>query len=105
MNQEARAVLEAKKVPALLPAPGTEDENGVRAPARGTMGRLRARANRAFAETTGAEANGHGNGHHAEQTGAHVLADPAHKGRAAAGAAGPAQPAPARNRGDGLPGP
>jgi len=76
VNQDKRAVLEAKTVPALLPAHGNEDKNGVRAPARGTTGRLRGRANRAFAETIPVEANGHGNGHRAEQTGAHALADP-----------------------------
>jgi len=64
MNEEERAVLEAKKVPALLPAPGSEDENGVPAPqARGAMGRARAIANRAFAETVVVEPNGHANGH------------------------------------------
>ena len=58
-DEEARAILEAKKVPALLPAPGTEDENGVPASSRGTVGRLRSRVNRAFAETIVVEANGH----------------------------------------------
>jgi hypothetical protein len=51
-------------VPALLPAPGSEDDNGVPAPsARGMLGRARAVANRAFAETIPIEADGHGNGH------------------------------------------
>jgi ubiquinol-cytochrome c reductase cytochrome b subunit len=64
VNEEARAVLEAKKVPALLPAPGSEDANGVPAPAsRGALGKFRAAANRAFAETIPIEADGHGNGH------------------------------------------
>jgi ubiquinol-cytochrome c reductase cytochrome b subunit len=64
VNEEARAVLEAKKVPALMPAPGFEDENGVPAPSsRGALGKARARANRAFAETIVVETNGHGNGH------------------------------------------
>jgi ubiquinol-cytochrome c reductase cytochrome b subunit len=65
VNDEARAVLEAKTVPALLPAPGSEDENGVPAPSsRGALGKARARANRAFAETIVVETNGHhGNGH------------------------------------------
>src|SRR6185369_17187202 len=50
-NEERLAVLEAKKVPALLPAPGSEDDNGVPAPsARGMLGKARAVANRAFAE-------------------------------------------------------
>jgi ubiquinol-cytochrome c reductase cytochrome b subunit len=64
LNEEERAPIEAKKVPALMPAPGSEDENGVPAPqSRGAMGRARAIANRAFAETIVVEANGHGNGH------------------------------------------
>jgi ubiquinol-cytochrome c reductase cytochrome b subunit len=62
--EEVRAVLEAKKVPALMPAPGSEDANGVPAPtSRGMLGRARAAANRAFAETIVIEADGHGNGH------------------------------------------
>jgi ubiquinol-cytochrome c reductase cytochrome b subunit len=64
-NEERLAVLEAKKVPALLPAPGSEDDNGVPPPsARGMLGKARAVANRAFAETIPIEADGHGNGHH-----------------------------------------
>ena len=64
LNEEERAPLEAKKVPALLPAPGSADENGVPAPqARGVMGRAKAIANRAFAETIVVEPDGHGNGH------------------------------------------
>jgi ubiquinol-cytochrome c reductase cytochrome b subunit len=64
LNEEERAPLEAKKVPALMPAPGSEDENGVPAPqARGALGRSRAIANSAFAETVVVEADGHGNGH------------------------------------------
>jgi ubiquinol-cytochrome c reductase cytochrome b subunit len=63
VNEDTRAVLEAKKVPALLPAPGSEDPNGVPSPASlGIMGRARGIANRAFAETIVA-GNGHGNGH------------------------------------------
>ena len=65
VNEERRAVLEAKKVPALLPAPGSEDDNGVPPPSsRGMLGKARAVANRAFAETIPVEADGHGNGHH-----------------------------------------
>jgi quinol---cytochrome-c reductase cytochrome b subunit len=65
-----RAVLEAKKVPALLPGPGAEDTNGVPAPAsRGVLGKARAVANRAFAETIPVEADGHGNGHAPEVAG------------------------------------
>jgi hypothetical protein len=51
-------------VPALMPGAGSEDENGVPAPQMsGALGRARAIANRAFAETVMAETNGHGNGH------------------------------------------
>ena len=65
VNEERLAVLEAKKVTALLPAPGSEDDNGVPPPsARGMLGKARAVANRAFAETIPVEADGHGNGHH-----------------------------------------
>ena len=64
MNEEERAILEAKKVPALMPAPGSEDEHGVPAPkSRGAVGWARGVANRAFAETVVVEADGHGNGH------------------------------------------
>ncbi len=64
LDEEERAPLEAKKVPALMPAPGSEDENGVPAPeSRGVLGRARTIANRAFAETVVLEADGHGNGH------------------------------------------
>ena len=64
LDEEERAPLEAKKVPALMPAPGSEDENGVPAPqVHGALGRARAIANRAFAETVVIETNGHGNGH------------------------------------------
>jgi ubiquinol-cytochrome c reductase cytochrome b subunit len=64
MNAEERAILEAKKVPALMPAPGSEDEHGVPAPrSRGAIGWARGEANRAFAETVVAEPDGHGNGH------------------------------------------
>jgi ubiquinol-cytochrome c reductase cytochrome b subunit len=64
VNEEERAILEAKKVPALMPGAGSEDENGVPAPQMsGALGRARAIANRAFAETVVVETNGHGNGH------------------------------------------
>jgi len=63
VNEEARAVLEAKKVPALLPAPDSEDANGVPPPtSRGALGKARAIANRAFAETVVIEADGPGDG-------------------------------------------
>ena len=64
LTAEELAPLEAKKVPALMPARGSEDENGVPAPqSSGVMGRARTIANRAFAETVVVEADGHGNGH------------------------------------------
>jgi ubiquinol-cytochrome c reductase cytochrome b subunit len=76
--EEARAVLEAKKVPALLPGPGAEDANGVPAPAsRGMLGKARAAANRAFAETIPVEGDGHGpavEGEQHEAVGAHESA-------------------------------
>ncbi len=64
MDEEEQAILEAKKVPALMPGPGSEDDNGVPAPqVSGALGRARVIANRAFAETVVVETNGHGNGH------------------------------------------
>jgi len=64
VNEERRAVLEAKKVPALMLPPGTEDANGVPTPAsRGALGWAKGVSNRAFAETIAVEADGHGNGH------------------------------------------
>jgi ubiquinol-cytochrome c reductase cytochrome b subunit len=75
VNQDARAVLAARRAPALLPG-STDDHrswaertaranrDGVPAPkSGGPLGRARAIANRAFAETTVTEPNGHGNGH------------------------------------------
>jgi ubiquinol-cytochrome c reductase cytochrome b subunit len=64
VNEERRAVLEAKPLPALIPASGPQDTGSVPAPAsRGTLGRIRARAGRAFAETIPLEVNGQANGH------------------------------------------
>jgi ubiquinol-cytochrome c reductase cytochrome b subunit len=64
LDEEERGVIESKKVPALMPAPGSEDENGVPPPkSRGAVGWARGVANRAFAETIVVEADGHGNGH------------------------------------------
>jgi quinol---cytochrome-c reductase cytochrome b subunit len=64
VNEDRRAVLEAKKVTPLMLPPGSEDANGVPAPAsRGMLGKAKAVANRAFAETIAVEADGHGNGH------------------------------------------
>ena len=74
MDEEAQAVLEAKKVPALLPGMGPDDaswasrtaqknRDGVPAPGtRGPLGRARV-ANRAFNETIVVDGDGHGNGH------------------------------------------
>jgi ubiquinol-cytochrome c reductase cytochrome b subunit len=64
LTEEERAPLEAKKVPELMPAPGSEDETGVPVPqSRGALGRARAIANRAFAETVVLGPDGHGNGY------------------------------------------
>ncbi len=64
LSEDARAVLGSKTLPALLPAAGSEDPNGIPAPSgRGVLGKARARANRAFAETIVVETNGHGEGH------------------------------------------
>jgi ubiquinol-cytochrome c reductase cytochrome b subunit len=64
LPEATRSVLEAKKVPALLPGPGAQDWNGVPAPdSRGVLGKARSLANRAFAETIPVEADGHGDGH------------------------------------------
>jgi ubiquinol-cytochrome c reductase cytochrome b subunit len=87
VDEEKRAILEAKRVPALLPGPGAEDVNGVPATfSRGAIGRLRARANRAFAETIVAGADGQGNGYRA---GKQVAAS---EGHAAAGSARSSRP-------------
>ena len=92
VDEEKRAVLEARKAPA-LPAPGAGDGNGVPAPSsQGAIGRLRARANRAFAETIVVEAGGHGNGH--GKAGEQVAAGSADERHAAITSARPAQPAP-----------
>ena len=63
VSEEVRAVLESKVVPALMPAAGSEDENGVPSPSRGLLGKAKVRANRAFAETIVVDTNGHGDGH------------------------------------------
>jgi ubiquinol-cytochrome c reductase cytochrome b subunit len=67
LTEEERAIVDAKKVPAELPAAGEPDENGVPAPdSRGLMGWARGVANRAFTETVVAgdgHGYGHGNGH------------------------------------------
>jgi len=80
-----------------LNKPTAQDENGVPAPAsRGALGRARAIANRAFAETV-VEPNGHGNGHRAGSGGEHAVAGPAVE-RAVAGPADQGQQDP----GDGV---
>jgi ubiquinol-cytochrome c reductase cytochrome b subunit len=64
LTEEERAIVESKKVPALMPAPGSVDKDGVPAPqVHGALGRARAIANRAFAETVVLETNGHADGH------------------------------------------
>jgi quinol---cytochrome-c reductase cytochrome b subunit len=73
VNEERQAVLEAKKVPALLPGPGAEDANGIPAPSsRGLLGKARGIANRSFAEAIPVETNGHGDGHAVESGEEHV---------------------------------
>jgi ubiquinol-cytochrome c reductase cytochrome b subunit len=78
LTDEERAVVEAKKVPAALPAPGEPDPNGVPAPgSSGVMGWARTVANRAFTETVlvpDGHDNGHGhaNGHEAVEDGGHA---------------------------------
>jgi ubiquinol-cytochrome c reductase cytochrome b subunit len=73
LTDEEHAVVDAKKVPAALPASGQPDENGVPSPgSRGMMGWARGVANRAFTETVGVgnghgHANGHANGHGVEE--------------------------------------
>ncbi len=63
VNEEKRAVLEAKPAPAPLSGRRAGDTNGVPAPgSRGALGRARAIAGRAFAETIPLETNGHENG-------------------------------------------
>jgi ubiquinol-cytochrome c reductase cytochrome b subunit len=71
LTDEESPVVEAKKVPAALPAPGEPDPNGVPAPgSRGVTGWARTVANRAFTETV-VVPDGHGNGHgHANGHGA-----------------------------------
>src|SRR5580692_4603133 len=85
VNEEKQAVLEAKKVPALLPGPGSEDDNGLPPPSsRGMLGKARAVANRAFAETIPVEADGHGNGHHGN---GHAVTGEEHEAVGATGSA------------------
>jgi hypothetical protein len=104
LDEEKRAVIEAKEVAALMLPAGSQDKHGVPAPAsRGALGRARAIANRAFAQTVVFETNGHGNGHRAGATGEHVAVGPAGDRRAEDGPASPAQQAPGGNPGQGLP--
>jgi ubiquinol-cytochrome c reductase cytochrome b subunit len=88
VNEDSRAVLEAKRPPALMPAPGAEDENGVPSPAtRGPVGWARGVANRAFAETIAA-GDGHGNGHGPDGHGPEAAAE---EHAAVGSGSGPAQ--------------
>jgi ubiquinol-cytochrome c reductase cytochrome b subunit len=103
VNEEKRAVLEARNVHALS-SPGAGDGNGVPAPAsRGAIGRLRARANRAFAETIVGEADSRGNGHGPSKAGEQVMAGPAGE-RHAAIASARSQPASGEPPSDDSPG-
>jgi hypothetical protein len=65
---------------------------------RGVLGKARARANRAFAETIAIEANGHGNGHEVSSGNGHAAVAAGDGEHAAVGApdtgAGPAQVPP-----------
>jgi ubiquinol-cytochrome c reductase cytochrome b subunit len=55
-SEEELAILQAKEIPAALPAPGEPDANGVPAsPSPGIKGRARGVANRAFLETAAAD--------------------------------------------------
>jgi ubiquinol-cytochrome c reductase cytochrome b subunit len=104
LDEEKRAILEAKVVPAPPAGPGAEDVNGVAAPSsRGAIGRLRIRANRAFAETIPVEANGHGNGHGPGEAEEQVMAGSVDDGHAAIAGDRPAPPAPGDSRGDDSP--
>jgi ubiquinol-cytochrome c reductase cytochrome b subunit len=100
VDEERRAVLEARPAPALPPVlppgRGAEDTNGIPAAgSHGALGRARAMAGRAFAETVPLETNGHPNGHRAAIAGEDVVVRPAGHGRTeAVGAASSAQPAP-----------
>jgi quinol---cytochrome-c reductase cytochrome b subunit len=83
VNEEKRAVLEAKPVLALLPGRGSVDENSVPSPgSRGALGWARGVANRAFAETVPVETNGHGDGHHGNGHAVESGAEPAAVGSA-----------------------
>ncbi len=94
VGEEKKAVLKARSVPA-PPAPGAGDGNGVPAPSsRGAIGRLRARASRAFAETIVAGADSHGNGRGPGKAGKQVMAGSADQRHAAIASARSAQPAP-----------
>jgi ubiquinol-cytochrome c reductase cytochrome b subunit len=112
LTEEELAPLLAKNVPALLPAPRPQEDDGVPVPqTRGPAGRARAIANRAFAETVAFEPNGHGhdqgNGYgqgngHAQGNGhgqGNGHANGNGNGHAAA-EADPASPAPFSPRGD-----
>src|SRR5579859_1822440 len=86
VNEEKRAVLEAKPAQALLPGRGSVDENGVPSPgSRGALGWARGVANRAFAETVPVETNGHGDGHHGDGHAVESGAEPAAVGSAGSG--------------------
>ena len=88
-----------------MPPPGSQDKHGMPSPAsRGALGRVRAIANRAFAQTVVTGTNGHGNGHRAEAAGEHVAVGPADDPHAENGPASLAQQAPGGNPGQWPPG-
>jgi ubiquinol-cytochrome c reductase cytochrome b subunit len=63
LTEQESALLHAREAPARLPAIGAPDANGLPAPrSGGPVGRARAIAHRAFAETVELQPNGHGNG-------------------------------------------
>jgi len=63
LEDDERAIIGSKKLPAALPAPGQPDQNGVPSPgSRGITGWARSVANRAFAETV-VLPEGEGDGH------------------------------------------
>jgi ubiquinol-cytochrome c reductase cytochrome b subunit len=79
VSAEKAAVLDSRKPVELLPGPEAADVNGIPAPSgKGMLGKARAKANRAFAETVPvAEShNGHEDGHaEHEAVGAHSPAE------------------------------
>jgi ubiquinol-cytochrome c reductase cytochrome b subunit len=72
VDEEARAVLESRKVPAALPSgPSAADQDVPPPGMRGAMGRVRERMHRALAESVPLEGRGNGYGAHGNGHGAH----------------------------------